>query len=138
MILIIITNAVPCCLRPGDPVGQEGCRYPVDLAQPKLTSPRSCKPLASPLMARKSRRWLRSSRAKRSKTYLIVVKQLIKNGLGKVGSVGGGAAAPAKAEKKEDKKAEPKKEEKKPEPKKEEPPPADDADFGAGDLFGDF
>lgn len=53
---------------------------------------------------------------------------------------GSGAAPAAKADKgaKEEKKAEPKKEEKKPEPKKEEPPADDGADFGAGDLFGDF
>lgn len=67
------------------------------------------------------------------------IEDLIKNGLGKVGSVSvGGGSAPApvadtkKADKKEEKKPE-KKEEKKPEPKVEE------EDFGgAGDLFGDF
>ena len=67
------------------------------------------------------------------------IEDLIKNGLGKVGTASSApASAPApaaKAEKKEEKK-----EEKKPAKKEKEPEPvADDDDFGgAGDLFGDF
>uniref|UniRef100_A0A0K8U5R7 Large ribosomal subunit protein P2 n=1 Tax=Bactrocera latifrons TaxID=174628 RepID=A0A0K8U5R7_BACLA len=67
------------------------------------------------------------------------IEDLIKNGLGKVGSLSVGGSAPAAA--KEEKKAE-KKEEKKPEKKEEKKPaPApkveEEDDFGgAGDLFG--
>lgn len=91
-------------------------------------------------MVSKSRKSSIPSRARTSKMYYFSIIQLIKNGLGKVGTIGAGsgagAAAPAKAEKaaekpKEDKKQPEKKVEKAPEP---EPEP----DFGAGDLFGDF
>ena len=66
------------------------------------------------------------------------LEDLIKNGLGKVGSVGASAPAAKAADKapaKEEKK-EVKKETKKEEPKVEAPP---EDDFGgAGDLFGDM